>query len=277
MASKVWFITGTSRGFGHIWARAALARGDRIAATARDVGPLQQLVEQYGDRVAAITLDVTDKSAVGRAVAETVARFGRIDVAVNNAGYGLTGMVEEVSEAQARAQIETNLFGALWVTQEVLPHMRAQMSGHIIQVSSIAGITTFPDLGLYSASKWGLEGFSRSLALEVAEFGIKVTIVEPSAFKTNGRGTFVVRATPLPAYDGGREAIARIRGNIPQGDPEATGAALLAVIDAEEPPLAVFFGTSGLLIMRPDYAQRIETWERWDHIALQAQGDLPAK
>jgi len=141
----------------------------------------------------------------------------------------------------------------------------------------VAGITTFPDLGLYSASKWGLEGFSRSLALEVAEFGIKVTIVEPSAFKTNGRGTFVVRATPLPAYDGAREAIARIRGNIPQGDPEATGAALLAVIDAEEPPLAVFFGTSGLLMMRPDYAQRIETWERWDHIALQAQGDLPAK
>jgi NAD(P)-dependent dehydrogenase (short-subunit alcohol dehydrogenase family) len=113
---------------------------------------------------------------VGRAVAETVARFGRIDVAVNNAGYGLTGMVEEVSEAQARAQIETDLFGALWVTQAVLPHMRAQMSGHIIQVSSIAGITTFPDLGLYSASKWGLEGFSRSLALEVAEFGIKLTI-----------------------------------------------------------------------------------------------------
>jgi NAD(P)-dependent dehydrogenase (short-subunit alcohol dehydrogenase family) len=275
MASKVWFITGTSRGFGHIWARAALARGDRVAATARDVGPLQPLVEQYGDRVAAITLDVTDKSAVGRAVAETVARFGRIDVAVNNAGYGLTGMVEEVSEAQARAQIETNLFGALWVTQAVLPHMRAQMSGHIIQVSSIAGITTFPDLGLYSASKWGLEGFSRSLALEVAEFGIKVTIVEPSAFKTNGLGTFVVRATPLPAYDGAREAIARIRGNIPQGDPEATGAALLAVIDAEEPPLAVFFGTPGLLMTRPDYAQRIETWERWDHIALQAQGDLP--
>ena len=101
---------------------------------------------------------------MGRAVAETVARFGRIDVAVNNAGYGLTGMVEEVSEAQARAQIETDLFGALWVTQAVLPHMRAQMSGHIIQVSSIAGITTFPDLGIYSASKWGLEGFSRSLA-----------------------------------------------------------------------------------------------------------------
>ena len=158
-----------------------------------------------------------------------------------------------------------------------MPHMRTQMSGHIIQVSSIAGIITFPDLGLYSASKWGLEGFSRSLALEVAEFGIKVTIVEPSAFKTNGRGTFVVRATPPPAYDGAREAIARIRGNIPQGDPGATGAALLAVIDAEEPPLAVFFGTSGLRMMRPDYARRIETWEQWDHIALQAQGDLPAK
>jgi len=158
MTGKVWFITGTSKGFGRVWAEAALARGDRVAATARNVETLQPLVSQSGDLVAAIALDVTDKAAVGAAVAETIARFGRIDVAINNAGYGLFGAIEEVSEAEARAQIETNLFGALWVTQAVLPQMRAQGSGHILQVSSIGGVNAFPTVGLYHASKWGLEG-----------------------------------------------------------------------------------------------------------------------
>ena len=167
MTSKVWFITGTSKGFGRVWAEAALARGDRVAATARDVKTLQPLVDRFGDLVAAIALDVTDKAAVAAAVAETIKRFGRIDVAVNNAGYGLFGAIEEVSEAEARAQLETNLFGALWVTQAVLPQMREQGSGHIIQVSSIGGVNAFPTVGLYHASKWGLEGFSQSLAAEV--------------------------------------------------------------------------------------------------------------
>src|SRR5690349_9406994 len=126
MTNKVWFITGTSKGFGRIWAEAALARGDRVAATARNVDTLQPLVERYGEQVLALTLDVTDKAAVTATVTQTIERFGRIDVAVNNAGYGLFGTVEEVSEAEARAQIETNLFGALWVTQAVLPQMRAQ-------------------------------------------------------------------------------------------------------------------------------------------------------
>jgi NAD(P)-dependent dehydrogenase (short-subunit alcohol dehydrogenase family) len=277
MTSKVWFITGTSKGFGRVWAEAALARGDRVAATARDVKTLAPLVEQYGDLVAAIALDVTDKAGVAAAVAEAIKRFGRIDVAVNNAGYGLFGAIEEISEAEARAQMETNLFGALWVTQAVLPQMRAQTSGHIIQVSSIGGVNAFPTIGLYHASKWALEGFSQSLAAEVASFGVKVTIVEPGGFATDWGGPSAQRATPLPAYDGAREAIARFRtGNVP-GDPDATGSAILKVVDAKEPPLRVFFGSGGLPMTRAEYARRIETWEAWNHIALEAQGDLAAK
>jgi NAD(P)-dependent dehydrogenase (short-subunit alcohol dehydrogenase family) len=277
MASKVWFITGVSKGFGRVWAEAALARGDRVAATARDVSTLQPLVDRYGDLVAAIKLDVTDKPGVDRAVAETIARFGRIDVAVNNAGYGLFGAIEEVSEAEARAQIETNLFGALWVTQAVLPHMRAQKSGHIIQVSSIGGVNAFPTIGLYHASKWGLEGFSQSLAAEVAEFGIKVTIVEPAGFATDWRGPSAQRATPMPAYEAAREAIAQFRSGSTPGDPDATGRAILKIVDAGAPPLRVFFGAAGLPMTRAEYARRIETWEAWNDVALEAQGDLAAK
>jgi NAD(P)-dependent dehydrogenase (short-subunit alcohol dehydrogenase family) len=277
MASKVWFITGTSKGFGRVWAEAALARGDRVAATARDVKSLAPLVERYGARVAAIALDVTDKAAVAAAIAEAHACFGRLDVVVNNAGYGLFGTIEEVNEAEARAQLETNLFGALWVTQAALPIMRAQGSGHIIQVSSIGGVNAFPTVGLYHASKWGLEGFSQSLAAEVAGFGIKVTIVEPGGFATDWGGPSAARAAQMPAYDGARSAIAALRhGNAP-GDPEATGPAILKVVDAKDPPLRIFFGSSGLPMTRAEYARRIETWERWNDVSLEAQGDLAAK
>jgi len=277
MASKVWFITGTSKGFGRVWTEAALARGDRVAATARDVKTLAPLVERYGDQVSAITLDVTDKAAVAAAIAEAHARFGRLDVVVNNAGYGLFGTIEEVTEAEARAQIETNLFGALWVTQVALPIMRAQGSGHIIQVSSIGGVNAFPTVGLYHASKWGLEGFSQSLAAEVAGFGIKVTIVEPGGFATDWGGPSAQRATQLPAYDGARAAIAAFRGNNVPGDPDATGPAILKVVDAKDPPLRIFFGSSGLPMTRAEYARRIETWERWNDVSLEAQGEWARK
>jgi len=277
MTSKVWFITGTSKGFGRIWAEAALARGDRVAATARDIGTLQPLVKQYGDQVLAITLDVTDKAAVGAAVAATIERFGRIDVAINNAGYGLFGTVEEVSEAEARAQIETNLFGALWVTQAVLPQMRAQGSGHIIQVSSIGGVNAFPTVGLYHASKWGLEGFSQSLAAEVADFGIKVTIVEPGGYATDWSGPSAKHATTMPIYDAIRAARAAARAAYTPGDPEASGPAILKVVDDNDPPLRIFFGTTGLPMTRAEYARRIETWERWNDVSVEAQGDWAAR
>ncbi len=275
MSEKVWFITGTSKGFGRIWAEAALARGDRVAATARDVKTLASLVDRYGDSVAALALDVTDKAAVSRVVAEAQRRFGRIDVAVNNAGYGLFGAIEEISEADARAQLETNLFGALWVTQSVLPIMRAQRAGHIIQVSSIGGVNAFPTVGLYHASKWGLEGFSQALSAEVAEFGIKVTLVEPAGYATDWGGASAKRSAPLAAYDGARAAIAAFRGKNVPGDPEATGPAILKVVDAKDPPLRIFFGTVGLPMTRAEYARRIETWEKWNDVSVEAQGSPP--
>jgi NAD(P)-dependent dehydrogenase (short-subunit alcohol dehydrogenase family) len=203
MPQKVWFITGSSKGFGRVWAEAALARGDCVAATARNIDTLSALTKAYGKQVAALKLDVTNKAEVDAAIAEAHSRFGRLDVVINNAGYGLFGAIEEINEKEARAQMETNLFGALWVTQAALPIMRAQGSGHIIQVSSIGGVNAFPTIGLYHASKWGLEGFSQALSAEVAAFGIKVTIVEPGGYATDWGGSSAIRATaiePLPHF-----------------------------------------------------------------------------
>jgi len=166
MATKTWFITGTSRGFGREWAIAALERGDRVVGTARDPSTLDDLVQKYGDALLALGLDVTDREAVFETVRRAHEHFGRLDIVVNNAGYGQFGMVEELSEREAREQIETNLFGALWVTQAALPFLREQGSGHFLQVSSIGGISAFPGIGMYHASKWALEGISQALAQE---------------------------------------------------------------------------------------------------------------
>lgn len=274
MTYKVWFITGTSRGFGREWAIAALERGDKVAATARNLDSVADLREQYGDAVLPIQLDVTDRSAVFAAIEKAHANFDRLDVVVNNAGYGLFGMIEEVSETEARAQIETNVFGPLWVTQAVLPYLRAQRSGHIIQVSSIGGISAFMNIGLYNASKWALEGFSQSLAQEVAPFGIHVTLIEPGGFSTDWGGTSAIHAAEIAAYDEVKEIAAASRKSrvSKSGDPLATRAAILKVVDAAEPPLRIFFGEAPLAIAKADYASRIATWEKWNAVSLEAQG-----
>jgi NAD(P)-dependent dehydrogenase (short-subunit alcohol dehydrogenase family) len=271
--SKVWFITGCSKGFGRFWAEAALDRGDKVAATARDVFSLAPLAEKYGDNVLTMALDVQDHDADFAAVQKAHEIFGRLDIVVNNAGYGLFGAVEELSEAQARDQIETNLFGALWVTQAALPIMREQGSGHIIQVSSIGGVTAFPEVSLYHASKWGLEAFSQSLSLEVADFGINVTLVEPQGFSTDWSGPSGVRAEQIPAYDAMREARKKQVGGRKRGDPEATGSSILKLVDAEKPPLRCFFGATAFDMVRPDYESRIANWEEWDWLAKEAHGD----
>lgn len=274
--SKVWFITGSSKGFGRVWAEAALERGDRVAATARNVDTLDGLVESYGDLVLPLALDVNDKAAIDVAVAKAHEHFGRLDVVINNAGYGLFGTIEEVTEEQARAQIETNLFGPLWVAKAVIPIMREQGSGHILQVSSIGGVNAFPVLGLYHASKWGLEAFSQSLAAEVAEFGIKVTLIEPAGFSTDWRGPSAVQADQLPLYDDVRERRNRMfAGALAEpGDPQATGSVILELVDAEEPPLRVFLGSGTLDMIRAEYERRLENWERWDGLANAAQGGV---
>ncbi|MER6121937.1 SDR family NAD(P)-dependent oxidoreductase [Streptomyces sp. NPDC001795] len=271
--SKVWFITGTSRGLGRAFAEAALERGDKVAATARNIDSLADLVGKYGaDRVLPLALDVTDKAAVTAAVTAAVETFDRLDIVVNNAGYGLFGMVEEITEQQLRDQLETNLFGAFWVTQAVLPTLREQGSGHIVQVSSAGGVAAFPSLGGYHASKWALEGFSESLAQEVAGLGIHVTIVEPGGFTTDWAGSSATHAAQLSAYDQIRAAIATRLGDARYSDPADAAAALLQVVDADNPPLRVFFGTEPLEIVEPLYAQRLKTWADWQHISRIAQG-----
>ena len=253
-----------------MWTEAALARGDRVAATARNPDSLTELAAKYGENLLPLALDVTEKPRVDTAVRDAHERFGRLDVIVNNAGYGLFGTIEEVSEAEARAQIETNLFGALWVTKAALPYLRAQGSGHIIQVSSVGGVVAFGNLGLYHASKWALEGFSQALATEVRPFGIKVTIVEPGGYATDWGGSSAVHATPIPAYEPAREARRRLMSTRPPaGDPEATAAAILKIVDAEDPPLRVLFGNV-LEIVRADFAQRLATWEEWKPTSLLA-------
>jgi NAD(P)-dependent dehydrogenase (short-subunit alcohol dehydrogenase family) len=260
---KTWFITGASRGLGRIWAEAALARGDRVAATARDVSTLKPLVDTYGEAVLPQRLDVTDRAGAFAAVDQAAQHFGRLDVAINNAGYGLFGPIEEATEEQARAQLETNVFGALWVTQAVLPIMREQGGGHILQVSSIGGIVAFPMVGLYNASKWALEGLSEALAQEVAGFGIKVTVVEPGPYDTDWLGSSGVHTPPNPAYSAVREARKVAVASRKQGDPATTAAAILAVVDAAEPPLRIFLGTFPHAVAEKAYRDRLATWEQW--------------
>ena len=274
ISHKVWFITGASKGFGYVWTEAAVARGDRVAAAARNIASLDGLKDKYGDKLLPLSLDVGDKKAVDAAVEKAHKQFGRVDIVINNAGYGLFGAIEEVSEAEARAQIETNLFGALWVTQAALPIMRTQKSGHIIQISSIGGVWAVPTVGLYHASKWGLEGFSQALASEVKDLGIKVTIVEPGGFATEWGTTSAHHAKQLPAYDTARASLANVRTDSTPGDPKATASALFRIVDAAEPPLRVFFGDAGLPMIKQEYARRIATWEKWNDVSQEAQGNL---
>jgi len=270
--SKAWFVTGSSRGFGRQFVESALSRGDKVAATARNADSIADLATTYGDAVLPLNLDVTDKGAVTETAKRAVEHFGRLDVVVNNAGYGLFGAVEELDEQDVRDQMETNLFGALWVTQAVLPSLREQGSGHIIQISSIGGVAAFPLLGGYHAAKWALEGFTESLSQEVAGSGIKVTLVEPGGFATDWAGSSATHSTPIPAYDALREAL--FSNRIPQGDPAAAGSALLKIADAVNPPLRVLFGTMPHQVIQQVYAARLKTWADWADVSAEAEGSL---
>jgi NAD(P)-dependent dehydrogenase (short-subunit alcohol dehydrogenase family) len=269
---KVWFITGSSRGFGREFVKAALARGDRVAATARDVDSLNDLVDPREDAILRLAMDVTDRSAVGDAVKRAHDHFGRLDVVVNNAGHILHGAVEEINEQDLRNQLETNLFGPLWVTQSALPILRQQRSGHIIQISSLAGVAAYPTLGGYHASKWALEGLSEALAGEVAQFGINVTIVEPGSFATT-LYSGSVQSTSLAEYDALREALIADHPMDTLGDPTAAAQALLKIVDADNPPLRVIFGTHPYQAAQQVYADRLKAWAEWSELAAEAQGN----
>ena len=266
---KTWFITGTSRGFGREWAEAALDRGDRVAATARDLGSLDQLVAEHGARVLPLQLDVTNRAACFAAVARAHEDFGSLDVVVNNAGYGHFGMVEELGEAEARRQLDTNLFGALWITQAALPIMRGQNHGHIVQVSSVGGVSSLPETGIYNASKWALEGLTQALAMEVADFGVHVTLVEPAGYATDWAGSSAAHSKKLPAYDSFR-ANPPIAPSAKRADAKETRSAILQLVDAEKPPLRLFLGAAPLSLMQREYAARLAEWQEWDHVSRAA-------
>ncbi len=277
--SKVWFVTGSSRGLGRAFVEAALARGDRVAATARNTASLDDLVATHGEAVLPLALDVTDRAAVFASVGRAAELFGRLDVIVNNAGYGQVGAVEELTEQQLRDQLETNLFGAVWVVQAALPRLRQQGAGHIIQLSSVAGLIGMPLGGAYHASKWALEGLTEALAAEVADFGIKVTVVEPGGFATrNGKNPDPLAnghmAEPDPAYDGSRRRIAGLVGKQPAGDPAAAAQALLAVVDSDNPPLRVLFGLGFYPMLQQVYADRLKIWADWQDLSAAAHGRL---
>jgi NAD(P)-dependent dehydrogenase (short-subunit alcohol dehydrogenase family) len=261
--ARLWFITGAGRGLGRAFAEAALAHGDAVIATVRTDGVLDDLAARFPGRVHVRRLDVADRRAVSTVVADVVATVGVPDVIVNNAGYGLVGAVEEVTEAQLRAQFDVNLFGAVWVTREFLPHLRARGSGRIVQVSTVGAAGHLPLFGAYNATKWALKGLSAALSAEVARFGIRVHLLEPAGFATDWAGPSMRFADPVDAYGPVREAIFGSAG-YPDGSapepaaqdgaepdpwadapPEVAAQALLALLDEPSPPLRSVIGNGG--------------------------------
>jgi len=274
MENKVWFITGTSRGFGKVWAKAALKRGDKVAATARNIDSLNDLVKEFGDNILPLQLDVNNRQEGINAVNKAKEHFGKIDVLINNAGYGLFGALEENSEEEIRAQFETNFFGAIWITQAALPIMRKQGNGHIIQTSSIGGVMAFPTIGVYNASKWALEAVSEALAQEVAAQGIKITIVEPAGYSTDWDGASAKQSNAMEEYVQVKENLMEMWKDIPMGDPEATDEAILKIVNAENPPLRLFLGAMPYKAVKGVYANRLKEWDDWNDVAVKAQGSM---
>ncbi len=274
MAGKTWFITGASRGFGRIWAEAALARGDKVAATARTLADVADLRERFGESALPMALDVTDAGKVQQVVRQAHAHFGKLDVVLNNAGYTLVGTVEEAGEAEVRALFDTNYFGALRVIQAALPLLRRQGSGHIVGVSSGLGILSMPLIGFYCATKWALEALHESLAPEVKGFGIKVTLLEPGAYATGFSGPASRKmSVGLDAYADVRQQVFARLSSVERGEPEATADAVLKIVDADEPPLRVILGNVILPAARAAYADRLAIWSAWEAVSNAAQGE----
>ncbi|MEM9119154.1 MAG: oxidoreductase [Cyanobacteria bacterium P01_F01_bin.56] len=269
---KVWLITGSSSGFGRALAEAVLAHGDRLIATARKPEQVQALVDHYPETACAIALDVTDPQSIKSALEQVQATFGRVDVLVNNAGYGLIGALEEVSDEQIRRNFETNLFGATHVMRAVLPIMRQQGSGHIINMSAIAGFTNELGFSIYGGAKFALEGVSEALRGEVEPFGIKVTIVEPGPFRTDYIGRSLERvATPLSEYEStvGKflNFLNQIEGQQP-GDPVKAAKAIIQMVEAEDPPLRLVLGKYAYSKFRQKIEQLTEELNRWESVGI---------
>lgn len=271
--SKVWFITGSSRGFGRIWTEAALKRGDKVAATARNLASLSDLKEKYGENILTLELDVTNHEQVKTVVEHAYTHFGRLDIVLNNAGYSLVGTIEEANADDIRALYETNVLGPVSVIQAALPIMRKQGYGHIMGTSSNLGHVTLPVIGYYCSSKWAFEAIYESLSIEIKQFGIKVTIIEPGAYATEfGSPESLKFANNLEVYEEFKTHFFEQLKTFERGNPEATPQALFQVVDAENPPLRLNLGSHNLSLTRTVYAERLATWEEWDKVSSAAQG-----
>ncbi len=272
--NKVWFITGSSRGFGRIWAEAALKRGDKVAATARQLESIADLKEQFGDKVLTLALDVTNAEQVKATIQQAHAHFGRLDVVLNNAGYSLVSTIEEASADDIRALYETNILGPVAVIQAALPILRQQGYGHILGTSSNLGHVTLPVIGYYCSSKWAFEAIYESLAEEVKQFGIKVTIIEPGAYATEfGSQESLKFSAGMNEYTAYKESFFLSLRGMERGDPNATPNAIFQVVDAENPPLRIFLGSHNLPWTRAAYQDRLATWEAWAEVSNAAQGE----
>jgi NAD(P)-dependent dehydrogenase (short-subunit alcohol dehydrogenase family) len=274
---RVWFITGASTGFGRLLAEEVLKAGGKVIATARKLDKVADLEKQYPKTAMALVLDVTDEGQVDSTVTQAFARFGQVDVLVNNAGYGVAGAVEEVSETEFMPMFETNVFGLIRVTRAFLPHLREQRSGHILNLSSIGGLVASPGMGYYNATKFVVEGLSEALAAELAPLGIHVTIVEPGPFRTDFLGrSGVVAAKTIADYDktagNMRRYFAENDGKQP-GDPLRAVHAMMQVVASPNPPLRLLLGASALRRTRA----KLESWQKeiaaWEPVTVGA--DFP--
>jgi NAD(P)-dependent dehydrogenase (short-subunit alcohol dehydrogenase family) len=269
--SSVWMITGSSRGLGRAFTEAVLEAGGRVGATARQVRDLSELQQKYGNQVLPLALDVTNEAQAQDAVQATIKTFGKLDVLVNNAGYGNVAPIEDTSMEEFRAQIETNLFGVIIMTKAVLPHFREQGSGHFIQVTSIAGRIGPIGRAPYAAAKWGVEGFSETLAKEVAPFGVKVTIVEPGGFRTDFAGSSTALREGRPEYDltvGKTLRFQREFNGKQPGDPARAAAALLRLACEENPPLRIVLGSDAYQSAERNDLAKMELAREWKALSL---------
>lgn len=269
--SKVWLITGSSRGLGRAFTEATLDAGEKVAATARNINDLVDLQKRFGNQVLPLALDVTNEAQAEEAVRNTIETFGRLDVLVNNAGYGNVAPIEDTSLEEFRAQIETNLFGVIILTKAALPYFREKRSGHFIQVTSIAGRLGPIGRAPYAAAKWGVEGFSETLAKEVAPFDVKVTIVEPGGFRTDFAGTSTTLREGRPEYDATVGATARFQreynGRQP-GDPAKAAAALLRIAYEANPPLRVLLGSDAYEAAEKNDAAKMKLAADWKDLSV---------
>lgn len=272
--NKIWFITGTSRGFGRVWTEAALQRGDKVAATARSLESIADFKEKYGDNVLTLQLDVTKPEQVKTALEQAYNHFGKLDIVFNNAGYSLIGTIEEANPDEIRLLYETNVIGPVTVIQAALPLLRKQGYGHILGTSSNLGHISFPVIGYYCSSKWAFESIHESLAAEVSQFNIKVTIIEPGAYATEfGSQESLKFSAGMEEYDDFKNQFIGGLRNLERGNPDATPNALFKVVDSENPPLRFFLGDQGLPSVREAYNNRLAEWEEWENVSNSAQGN----